>query len=87
MVERLLSVGMVQGPTDDGRKLADEMDIDELNSDDEAAEEAKRQREREPYVPTYIRMLEEETKQKRRGPKSLTRTTRRKWKCTAIELI
>lgn len=78
---------MVQGPTEDGRKLADEEDIDEPNSDDEAIEEAKRQREREPYVPTYIRMLEEETKQKKRGPKTLTRTTRRKYQQVSVFVL
>ena len=70
---------MVQGSTEDGRKLADEQDIDEPDSDDETIEEAKRQREREPYVPMYIRMLEEETKEKKRGPKTITRTTRREY--------
>lgn len=69
--------GLVQGPTEDGRRLADEMDIDEANSDEEEEEERRRRKQTEPYVPTYMKMLADESKQARRkGPKNVTRTTR-----------
>lgn len=68
----------MQGPTDDGKKLADELDIDEANSDSDEEEERKRERHAQPFVPSYLRMLTEDSRQKKRGPKNITRTTRRK---------
>ena len=67
---------MVQGATEDGVKLSDEQDIDEANSDTEAEEEKKRKKMTEPYVPTYIRMLAETSNRRKKGPKTVTRTTR-----------
>lgn len=67
---------MVQGPTDDGKKLADEIDIDEANSDSDEEEEKKRERQAQPFVPSYLRLLEQDSRQKR-ASKSITRTTRR----------
>ena len=68
--------GLVQGVTEDGKKLADELDIDDANSDSDEEEEKKRQRKLQPFVPSYLRMMEDS--KKKRGPKTITRTSRRK---------
>lgn len=52
--------------------------MDEANSDSEEEEEKKRVRKAQPFIPSYLRMLADGSKEKKRGPKSITRTTRRK---------
>lgn len=69
--------GLVQGPTEDGKRLLDELDIDDPNSDSDEEEERKKQRKTKPFVPSYLRMIAETSRQKKRGPKNITRTTRR----------
>lgn len=76
------SSGMVQGATDDGKKLNDELDIEDPNSDSDEEEERKRVRQTQPFIPSYLRMLEDDSSQKKkRGPKSIHRTTRRMFYC------
>ena len=70
---------MVQGSTEDGKRLSDELDINEPNSEDEedeAGEKMKRKvmRSPVPFVPSYKRMLEGSRKEK--GPKNITKSTR-----------
>ncbi|XP_067927962.1 uncharacterized protein [Watersipora subatra] len=69
--------GLVQGPTEDGKLLTDELDLDDPNSDVEEEEEKKKQRKTQPFVPSYLRMLAEDSQHKKKGPKNITRTTRR----------
>ena len=58
--------------------MNDELDIDEPNSDSDEEEERKRVRQTQPFIPSYLRLLEDDSShKKKRGPKSIHRTTRR----------